>query len=113
MAKQNEFVKLIDMGILNPESEFGSSLLREEIYQNTIWMLSFAFVCAFLFWFSGLYNPQHLRHPIDRYRLENRRIFVRAFAWLAVIAASVFAYKLACCFCFPYSVLFDKIREFM
>jgi len=113
MAKQSEFVRLIDMGILNPNSEFGSSLLREEIHQNMIWMISLVIVSAFLFWLSGLYKPQHLRHPIDRYRLENKQIFVRAFAWLAVIAASAFAYKLASCLCFPYSVLFDKVREFM
>jgi hypothetical protein len=108
-----DIINLIQMGILNPNSELGASILDEQMGFSFFWCVLFVIVSAFFFWVSGLYKPQYLRHPMDRYRLENKQTFVRAFGWIALFIALYFAYQTLSCFLFPHSVLLENMKEFV
>lgn len=102
---------LINLGIMNPNSEMGSILIAEEFQHNLFWALIIFGIATLFFSFSTLYQPQQIRCAFDRYKIANKKIFLRYCGVACLLVCSFFLYNAARAYFHPHLVLFDKMKE--
>lgn len=108
---KEQAIQLINLGIMNPNSEMGSLLVAEELQSNFFWALIIFSVAALFFLSSTVYQPQQIRNAFDRYRMQNKKVFLRACGVVCLLICSYFLYHAGRAYFHPHLVLFDKMKE--